>query len=228
MLQGVTALLERCGTDNPVMPPTELFNEGWMFRLVLDWFDRHREVGAARVHSKSTSPCWSRILLLTAAFFLASCKTAPIPTLPVIKVPPGLSVQQVELAILSGILNQRPPESYDPRSDMPDDEFQQLVWKHYLQSASARSWFPESRSPGVIEAAVNARSHYLRVALAYDTTSIRMKILESRNLRQSGGRIHKRAVVWLDHLEEHIRRELGRMSFAVGPVPSGGAQDERP
>lgn len=33
-------LLKKCGTEDGVMPPTLLYNEGWMLRLVLDWFSR--------------------------------------------------------------------------------------------------------------------------------------------------------------------------------------------
>jgi len=44
MLQRVNDLLSRCGTDETVMPPTEIFNEGWMLRLVLDWFDKNRGI----------------------------------------------------------------------------------------------------------------------------------------------------------------------------------------
>jgi hypothetical protein len=39
----VFGMLGRCGGQQPVLPPTELYNEGWMLRLVLDWFDKHRE-----------------------------------------------------------------------------------------------------------------------------------------------------------------------------------------
>jgi hypothetical protein len=45
MHAAVSKLLSRCGTDNSVLPPTQLYNEGWLLRLVLDWLDRHREVG---------------------------------------------------------------------------------------------------------------------------------------------------------------------------------------
>lgn len=31
-------------SPNPVLPPTELYNEGWLLRLVLDWLDRQREI----------------------------------------------------------------------------------------------------------------------------------------------------------------------------------------
>jgi hypothetical protein len=40
-LERVAHLLNRCGDDTRVLPPTALFNEGWMLRLVLDWAERH-------------------------------------------------------------------------------------------------------------------------------------------------------------------------------------------
>ncbi len=42
MLKRVPELLARCGSNASVLPPTELYNEGWLLRLVLDWFDRDR------------------------------------------------------------------------------------------------------------------------------------------------------------------------------------------
>ena len=43
MLGRVTELLSASGTDRASMPPTILYNEGWMLRLVVDWFDKNRE-----------------------------------------------------------------------------------------------------------------------------------------------------------------------------------------
>ena len=40
MIRRVVDLLSLCGTQNEVFPPTDLFNEGWMLRLVLDWLHR--------------------------------------------------------------------------------------------------------------------------------------------------------------------------------------------
>lgn len=37
----IKAMLEACETGHPVFPPSTLFNEGWLLRLVLDWFTRH-------------------------------------------------------------------------------------------------------------------------------------------------------------------------------------------
>jgi hypothetical protein len=37
----IKAMLEACETGRPVFPPSTLFNEGWLLRLILDWFTRH-------------------------------------------------------------------------------------------------------------------------------------------------------------------------------------------
>lgn len=42
ILSRVTDLLDRCGGADAVLPATELYNEGWMLRLLLDWFARNR------------------------------------------------------------------------------------------------------------------------------------------------------------------------------------------
>ena len=44
MHTAVNEILSRCGTETSVLPPTALYNEGWLLRLVLDWLDRHREL----------------------------------------------------------------------------------------------------------------------------------------------------------------------------------------
>lgn len=40
-IQKITALLESCTGAAPRFPPTLLYNEGWLLRLVLDWFSTH-------------------------------------------------------------------------------------------------------------------------------------------------------------------------------------------
>jgi len=41
-MERIAELLSHCGTDHANLPPTQLYNEGWLLRLVLDWFDRNR------------------------------------------------------------------------------------------------------------------------------------------------------------------------------------------
>jgi len=66
MIEAISRILDRCGSSNSVLPPTEIFNEGWMLRLLLDWFDRNREFA----HSLSFAPGarWYSEALLSSRF----------------------------------------------------------------------------------------------------------------------------------------------------------------
>lgn len=39
-LNVILELLNRCDTGECVFPPTDLYNEGWMLRIVVDWFSK--------------------------------------------------------------------------------------------------------------------------------------------------------------------------------------------
>ena len=144
----------------------------------------------------------------------AACRTVPIPGPTVIQVPSGLTEQNVEIAILAAITNRHPPEDYIPSEALSDADFQRLVWRAFLHEAHGRSWTVESRQPAEIVAVVNVRSHYLQLGIPFDTDTVRLEIRGSRNLMQSGNQIHRKVPLWIHGLEERIRRELGRMSFA--------------
>jgi hypothetical protein len=66
MLSAIQDLFSRCGTEQSVMPPTQLYNEGWMLRLTLDWFDKHRDVD----HALAIAPgaVWYSEALLPSRF----------------------------------------------------------------------------------------------------------------------------------------------------------------
>jgi hypothetical protein len=66
VLERIQRMLERCDTDDRVMPPTELFNEGWLLRLTLDWFSLHPEVG--HVLSVPRGARWYSEALLASRF----------------------------------------------------------------------------------------------------------------------------------------------------------------
>lgn len=40
MIDRVAAVLSTCGSKYPLLVRTELYNEGWMIRLLMDWFSR--------------------------------------------------------------------------------------------------------------------------------------------------------------------------------------------
>ena len=41
-LNVVADLLKRCESNDNVCPPTDLYNEGWLLRIILDWFSRQK------------------------------------------------------------------------------------------------------------------------------------------------------------------------------------------
>jgi hypothetical protein len=42
VLDNVTRMLTSCDTADSLFPPTELYNEGWLLRIFLDWFSTHK------------------------------------------------------------------------------------------------------------------------------------------------------------------------------------------
>lgn len=161
-------------------------------------------------------------LIVAVALAAAGCRTVPIPPPVTIDVPPGLTSQEVEVAVIAGILNTHPPVSYDPTRELPQREFDAMLARDFLATAHGRSWFPDARQGDVRYATVDTRGHYLRVAIHMNTRQLRIEIVESRNLLQSNGVIHKKAVAWVENLEAHIRRELGRLASygSTQPAPS--------
>jgi hypothetical protein len=65
-LTRVASMLLASGTSRGVLPPTALYNEGWMLRLVLEWFARHPPAG----HPLDVLPgsSWRSEALLGSAF----------------------------------------------------------------------------------------------------------------------------------------------------------------
>jgi hypothetical protein len=59
-------MLLRCGTEAAILPPTELYNEGWLLRLVLDWFQRSRLQGHPLSFSEGAR--WYSEALLASRF----------------------------------------------------------------------------------------------------------------------------------------------------------------
>jgi len=80
MLDSISNILRRCSSGSSVLPPTELYNEGWMLRLMLDWFDRNRQfvhplsfMEGARWYSEALLP--SRFLAESRADLMAESFT---------------------------------------------------------------------------------------------------------------------------------------------------------
>ena len=65
-IERIAALLEKSGGADKNFPPTDLYNEGWMLRLVLDWFSLNQ--GVSHDLSFLVSDKWYSEALLPSAF----------------------------------------------------------------------------------------------------------------------------------------------------------------
>lgn len=52
ILERITDMLQMCGGDDRLFPATELYREGWLLRIVLDWFSTHGVLDHALSFSK--------------------------------------------------------------------------------------------------------------------------------------------------------------------------------
>jgi hypothetical protein len=66
VINKIISLLESCSTDQGVFPPTILYNEGWLLRLIMVWFSTHK----LKDHSLSVpeSCKWYSEAMLPSAF----------------------------------------------------------------------------------------------------------------------------------------------------------------
>src|SRR5579859_7149803 len=62
----VCALLESLTTEQPHMPPTELYCEGWLLRIILDWYSTHQLSDDPLAFTESAR--WFSEALLPSAF----------------------------------------------------------------------------------------------------------------------------------------------------------------
>lgn len=163
---------------------------------------------------RSTRLSLSRLcVLLGLVSVLLGCNTAKIVTdAQEIKVPDGLSLQQVQLAILSAIAERTlTPEQLSTANDTGANRGE--GYAQYVQLFKGK-WSVESIKGGTITTGLSVRSHYLRIAIHFDTINVWSEIADSRNLDQSGKHIHKKAIAWKDRLMDRVRAELGKAMLA--------------
>jgi hypothetical protein len=152
----------------------------------------------------------TRWLVGLLAVFVVGCSTVENrPTQP-IPVPSGLNANQVQLAILMAI-TEEPPADLTPGAEITDSVLSAVI-RGYRSVHDRHTWYFEDRKPGVIYAGYQRRKWYMRVAVRYSTNDVTLLVEDSRNLKQSAGRIHKRAIAELQSLENRLRRTLGQVA----------------
>ena len=149
----------------------------------------------------------SVLVLLTAL----ACRTALYSPL-MVEVPPELTRDQVEIALIAALANRPIPGGLDSDEMTVENVFDALYgWRRGEGETRALEWLPEERQPGVIVAGYTWRSHYLKVGLDFDEEIVEVYILDSRNLNQTDNEIHKTAVALVRALGIRLEQSLAQM-----------------
>jgi len=156
-----------------------------------------------------------RSSFVSLAAFLSittGCGPTKIPTPASISIPDHLGRQGVEIALLSAVVVRPAPAVFNPREEMPAEQYEQLVWNYYLTVPNTQGWTVESRKPGLITALIKRAGYHLRAAVHYDDRTARVAIVDSSGLDQTADSIHGNAVGWILKLEDRVRTELQQMA----------------
>ena len=169
---------------------------------------------AVRLHSRSFA-------LTVCVALLAACKTVDIGPPLNTPVPSNLTQEETEIAIVAMLSAPLEEVQADPNTKtlVIASPLGAMLWDHYRRGRSPRkkSWFLESWDPGLLYLGYLGYRRglfYMRVAIKTGVPTFSLRIVESRNLDQTHGRIHKNAKVWVGNLEADIRRALGHASLA--------------
>lgn len=157
----------------------------------------------------------SHVIPLLIALLISACATQPKQSLDT-TVPQGLTATDVELAVLlaTGLI---PPESTGYKN-----------WDEYVKGCLRNAgrlvisgpdlqeedhWIFEMADRSSVQASYTDGAESLEAKIEYSATKVRISMLNSRNLDESGDRIDPRANDWLADLRLRINRGLGRVQF---------------
>jgi hypothetical protein len=130
-------------------------------------------------------------------------------------VPPDLTEEQVEAAIIAAVLETPKPDPQWFNAFVSNNPSAAGIWQSMQGNGEVDlGWFPESREPGLIYAGYAQGDYYLHVAIHYDTTSVSTKIVSSRGLGQTQTQIHRGVVPWVRRRKDRIGRALGMMAIS--------------
>lgn len=82
----------------------------------------------------------------------------------------------------------------------------------WARDTFAGQWFFEYEDADAIYAGYSVRSHYLRTAILIGDTTITTIVCDSRNLKQTERKIHRKVPGWKGTLDDNIRIALGQAS----------------
>lgn len=84
------------------------------------------------------------------------------------------------------------------------------IERQIVAAGTRRGWRFEKRATGQLQGVLRERGHYARIDVRFSTRSYSITLVESDNLLQSGGEIHRNYNRWIHNLEREIDAALTR------------------
>lgn len=138
-------------------------------------------------------------------FFVAGCRTATIPEPTKNLVSPETPLPIVKQIILRSINN-----SGKTQWDAPTTTAQKVLREVFASISTHNRWDIEAIEPDGIRASTRHRNkHYVAVKVHYTDTEWWVAIVDGKNIKFDGESIHEKAILWVEALEQRIRRAFG-------------------
>ncbi len=146
------------------------------------------------------------VVILLLSVGLVSCRSALIPTATKNPIPSGMSLEDVRLLIALSI-----DGSVKTNWSTTPTPSHKILQELFANSQTDSLWTLENIETKTIRAKYTIRKdEFYSVSLHINFSDVEwwIAIVDGRNLGFNGERIHKNALVWVDHLEQKIRQNF--------------------
>lgn len=148
---------------------------------------------------------YSVYLVLLCVLGMVGCHTVSIPEPTKNLVPPGMPLETVRRLIVLSI----DESSAKSEWENPTTPSQKVLKEVFAVLKSRSHWRIEAIEPQAIRAAIRHRSHYVAAKVQFTESEWWVVIVDGRRIKFDGESIHEKGLLWVDDLEQQIRRAFG-------------------
>ena len=154
-----------------------------------------------------------KLLAIALAVLFVGCRTTSTSNIKSIQIPPNLSQRDAKFAVIASVAHDTDPDGWKNWEKLTDAALAAHFGMAYATPYQSRgAWYVEGVEPQAVILGYAQGSYYLRVRMRIDEGWVVPVVEDSNNLKQSGDRIHKGAIEWINRLEVMVRASLGRRS----------------
>ena len=159
------------------------------------------------------TPRTPKLLALVFAVLFVGCTTTSIEGIKSIAIPRNLSPRDAKIALARAVSGEAAGDGWKNWEKMTNAALGAAFGVRYAgQYAPRGQWYIESVEDRAVVFGCTRGGYYLRVRMSVGADTITPTIEDSQGLKQSGERIHKTAIEWVNRLGILVRGSLGQFS----------------